>query len=86
MLALITVQVFDYFEVREFTLLNNRRFNFVAVGNFVVINRFNGRRVVGSVVSNANYTLEIMQSNGSGLAVVEYQSIFKLWFQSINTV
>jgi hypothetical protein len=85
MLALITVNISGSLVIKEFTLLNNRRFNFVAVGNFVVINRINGRRVVGTVISNANYTLEISQSNGSGLAVVEYQSIFKLWFQSINS-
>jgi len=85
MLALITVRIFDYFEIREFTLLNNRRFGFVAVGNFVVINRINGRRVVGTVIENSNYSIEVSQSNGSGRAIVEYQSIYQLWFQSINS-
>jgi hypothetical protein len=85
MLALITVRVFDYFEIREFTLLNNRRFNFVAVGNFVVINRINGRRVVGTVIDNSNYSLDINQANGSGRVIVEYQSIYKLWFESVNS-
>jgi hypothetical protein len=86
MLAVIKLKDLDPVAYAEFTLLNSRQFYRVKVGNLVNIFTNDNRIEQGIVVQIAFVDLRIEYLDGSGFTQIRFNSIFALWFKSINSL